>query len=89
MTLRRSGIESRRFDVTSCLHINGSKYPFWIFRPLKMRTTRCLERSGSDYSVTLRNIPEEENSQRQRSENHKIRTTLVVRAKNFGVKITD
>jgi hypothetical protein len=39
--------------------------------------------------VTLRNIPEEENSQRQRSENHKIHTTLVVRAKNFGVKITD
>jgi hypothetical protein len=48
----------------------------WTFLHLKTRTRRCLEMSGSDYSVTRRHAPEERDPELHSHENHTTRTFL-------------
>lgn len=51
------------FRVNVCAFLQRSKCPrrHCTNERLKMRTLRCLERSGSDFRMTQRDIPEERN----------------------------
>jgi len=44
---------------------------YWADLPLKMKTLRCVETSGSDHPVTQRRIPEERLLQKYFCENFK------------------
>ena len=91
-TLGRWVIESRRSKLRPSLCLHGSNMIFGyfdLFRTAKVKTTRYLETSEYDYPMTPGDNPDEQNSQSHRSEKHNIRTSLIARAKNFGVNITD
>ena len=54
------------------LRSTGPIKPRRTYRPLKMRTPRSLEKSGTNYPLARRHIPQERNPQLDRCENLKI-----------------
>ena len=56
-------------EVFSYLSVSVWKCSFWAFRPLKMRTLRCVETWGFDYQFMPYLIPQELNLQPRRCAN--------------------